>query len=282
LRIYQCAFEIFDSDGNHTIDMDELLDTLEVYGKGHQRTDFYSDQIVNSIEKKHREGFFKLLLEKMLLQAKTILTATSSSRSEPFSSIVALVPPIDLGTIPDVLMTAFVVDAAISSFASHPTFLAAAAEQCRPTPSNSVTSSSSSIITKTKTSLNLEEFIVFMESVTHPGSKSSDLEVEFGSFCKNVLQVMLHTSEALGSIYRNLRPDIQKSFRSTAYLGKLCEEVPISNGEVLYSRGDNPSSMPKGEFFVVDSRVLQVIWYGEMKMACTSLEPVMNTLLTAI
>ena len=120
-----------------------------------------------------------------------------------------------------------------------------------------------------------------MESVTHPGVKSSDLEVEFGSFCKNVLEVMLHTSEALGSIYRNLSSEIQKSFRSTAYLGKLCEEIPISNGDVLYSIGDNPS-LPISAFVVLDSRVLQVSWCGEMKMACSSSEPVMNTLLTAI
>ncbi len=250
LRFYQCVFAIFDSDGSDTIDMDELLSTLEVYGKGHQITDFYSDKIVKSDVSGevglHRENC-KLLVEKMLVQVKTILNATSSTGS--------LAPP------------------------------AAAAQHALPASSQSVTSTPSSITPKRETSLNLEEFIMFMENVKYPGGKSSDLEVEFGSFCEKVLGVMLHTSEALGSIYKNLSSDIQKSFRSTAYLGKLCEEVPISNGDVLYNRGENPSSMRTGKFIVLTSRFLQVIGCGEMKMACSSSLPVtvtLKSLLTAI
>jgi hypothetical protein len=258
LRIYQCAFAIFDrlgflhsfthfiitlfpsfthsliysftlslilsftfthafthsiSDGSDTIDMKELLDTLEVYGRGHQILDRYSDKIANSSGKVQRqgkapelrvqrEGKAKKLAEKVMRQSKKILN--------PSSSVL-------------------------------------------------------------ETSLNLEEFVVFMEIVTHTGAKSSDLEVEFGSFCKNVMDVMLHTSEALGSIYRNLSSDIQKSFRSTSYLGKLCEEVPIKNGDVLYSRGEHPSTVSLWQFVVIDSHVSQVIRCGVTRMVCSSL-----------
>jgi hypothetical protein len=193
LRIYQCAFAIFDSDGSDTIDMKELLDTLEVYGRGHQILDRYSDQIANRSGKVQKEGHVKKLAEKLILESKSILNGESSLGQQPS------------------------------------------------TPS--------------ATSLNLEEFVVFMEIVTHTGRNSSPLEVEFGSFCKNVMDVMLHTSEALGSIYRNLSSDIQKKFRSTSYLGKLCQEVPISNGDILYSRGEHPIVAALCSFGVVDSRV---------------------------
>jgi hypothetical protein len=124
-------------------------------------------------------------------------------------------------------------------------------------------------------SMNLAEFIVFMEYRTDPRSslipKASDggaagaagaaaaaaaaaaadddddddafkaFKAEFGSFCKSVLSVMLHTSNDLATIYRTLGSQLQKTFRSSHYLGKLCEMICIDDGQVLYERGELPS-----------------------------------------
>jgi Ca2+-binding EF-hand superfamily protein len=91
--------------------------------------------------------------------------------------------------------------------------------------------------------MNFEEFVVFMENCSRPPTPTSAAANEFRSFCKNVVLIMLQTSNDLSSIYRTLNEGLQKTFRSTQYLGKLCKEVCVDKGNILYKRGDVPNHM---------------------------------------
>jgi hypothetical protein len=197
LRDYQCAFAIFDLDNSKTVEIDEVLDTLQTYGLEHQIADCYSDHM-----KDLNAGQKKPFVRRMITHAKNIIAKASSRPKLPVTG--ALQP-------------------------------AHASED----------------------SMNLAEFIVFMEYRTDPRSSlipkasaaaaaAADddddafkaFKAEFGSFCKSVLSVMLHTSNDLATIYRTLGSTLQKTFRSSHYLGKLCEMICIEDGQVLYERGE--------------------------------------------
>jgi hypothetical protein len=228
-RKYQLAFAIFDLDDDKTISIDELVTTLRKYGKEYQLMDCYSLALRNSftLDEKGTCDVARRIVEPIRV-AKEKITKEKNVDDGFKTSRKFKEQCLNLEEFMIFMMVPSTAVARGGSVVEAPSTSAATTEI-----SSTAVAGGGGVVEVLSSSAATTQV-----SSTTPPTTKWPIEHEFKKFCANVLDIMLQTSNDLGSIYRTLDCDHQKTFRSTEFLGKVCREHLINLEQpILYNRG---------------------------------------------